>query len=85
CSVIGFCLGHGLTGIVYWPDMLFLTLPQDYTNGKVASVAHELKGPIPVRSFSQFSFECLKGFNTLFGEKEWGIFFEKTGHWPGYF
>nr|GEX29166.1 hypothetical protein [Tanacetum cinerariifolium] len=24
------------------------------------------------------------GFNTLFGEEEWGIFFKKTGHRPGY-
>nr|GFC09278.1 hypothetical protein [Tanacetum cinerariifolium] len=34
--------------------------------------------------FSQFFLECLKGFNTLFGEEEWGIFFKKTGHRPGY-
>nr|GEW09691.1 reverse transcriptase domain-containing protein [Tanacetum cinerariifolium] len=62
----------------------------DCTDSKVASIAHELKGHIPVRSnqdrsFSQFSFECLEGFNTLFGEKKWGIFFKKTGHQPGYF
>nr|GEU46487.1 hypothetical protein [Tanacetum cinerariifolium] len=24
------------------------------------------------------------GFNTLFGEEEWGIFLKKTGHRPGY-
>nr|GFA82386.1 hypothetical protein [Tanacetum cinerariifolium] len=24
------------------------------------------------------------GFNTLFGEEEWGIFLKKTGHWPSY-
>nr|GEU85969.1 hypothetical protein [Tanacetum cinerariifolium] len=35
-------------------------------------------------SFSQFSFEYLKGFNTLFGEEEWGIFLKKTGHRSGY-
>nr|GEW49001.1 reverse transcriptase domain-containing protein [Tanacetum cinerariifolium] len=63
---------------------------RDCTNSKVASIAHEFKGHIPVRSnqdrsFSKLSFECLKGFNTLFGEMEWGIFFEKSGHRPGYF
>nr|GEZ09936.1 GDSL esterase/lipase 1-like [Tanacetum cinerariifolium] len=62
----------------------------DCTNGKVASIAHELKGHILVRSnqdrsFSQLSFECLKGFNTLFGEMECGIFLEKSGHRLGYF
>nr|GFA15766.1 reverse transcriptase domain-containing protein [Tanacetum cinerariifolium] len=63
--------------------------PWDCTDSKVASIAHELKGHILVGSnqdwsFCQFSFECLKGFNTLFGEKEWGIFFKETGHRPSY-
>nr|GEV47789.1 putative ribonuclease H-like domain-containing protein [Tanacetum cinerariifolium] len=58
---------------------------RDCTNSKVASIAHELKGHIPVRSnqdrsFSYLFFECLKGFNTLFRENEWGIFLEKTSH-----
>nr|GFB68275.1 hypothetical protein [Tanacetum cinerariifolium] len=62
----------------------------DCTNGKVASIGHELKGHISVRSnqdrsFSKLYFECLKCLNTLFGENEWGIFFEKSGHRPGYF
>nr|GEZ40587.1 hypothetical protein [Tanacetum cinerariifolium] len=75
--------------IVYRPKMLFLTLPQECTKSKVACIARKLKGKIPVGgnqdwSFSQFSFVCLKGFNTLFGEEEWGIFLKETGHRPGY-
>nr|GEY80922.1 hypothetical protein [Tanacetum cinerariifolium] len=59
----------------------------DCIDSKVACVTHKLKGQILVGgnqdwSFSQFSFKCLKGFNTLFGEKEWGIFLKKTGHRP---
>nr|GEY99455.1 hypothetical protein [Tanacetum cinerariifolium] len=62
---------------------------EDCTYGKVACIAHKLKGQIPVGgnqdwSFSEFSFECLKGFNTHFGEKEWGVFLKKTGYRPGY-
>nr|GEU62025.1 hypothetical protein [Tanacetum cinerariifolium] len=62
---------------------------RDCTDSKVVSIAHELKRKISVggnqdRSFIQFPFECLKGFNTLFGDNEWGIFLEKTGHRPGY-
>nr|GFA49712.1 hypothetical protein [Tanacetum cinerariifolium] len=62
---------------------------EDCTDSKVACIAHELKGQISVRgnrdwSFSQFSFECFKSFNTLFGEKEWGIFFKETSHRSSY-
>nr|GFA76589.1 hypothetical protein [Tanacetum cinerariifolium] len=62
---------------------------EDCTDSKVDCIAHELKGQISVGgnrdwSFSQFSFECFKSFNTLFGEKEWGIFFKETSHRPGY-
>nr|GEW36192.1 reverse transcriptase domain-containing protein [Tanacetum cinerariifolium] len=34
--------------------------------------------------FSQLFLKCLKGFNTLIGEEERGIFFKKTGHRSGY-
>nr|GEV16590.1 hypothetical protein [Tanacetum cinerariifolium] len=62
---------------------------EDHTYGKVACIAHKLKGKVPVRGnqdwcFSQFFLECLKGFNTLFGEEEWGIFLKKTVHRSGY-
>nr|GEU56365.1 hypothetical protein [Tanacetum cinerariifolium] len=62
---------------------------EDRTYGKVACFAHKLKGQVPIKdkqdwSFSQFFLECLKGFNTLFGEERWGIFLKKTGHRPGY-
>nr|GEU46210.1 hypothetical protein [Tanacetum cinerariifolium] len=58
---------------------------EDCTDSKVACIAHEFKGQIPVGgnqdwSFCQSSFKCLKGFNTLFGEERWGIVFKKTGH-----
>nr|GEW32400.1 hypothetical protein [Tanacetum cinerariifolium] len=61
---------------------------EDHTYGKVACIAHKLKGQVLVEDnqdwcFSQFSFECLKGFNTLFREEERGIFLKKTGHRPG--
>nr|GEY91813.1 reverse transcriptase domain-containing protein [Tanacetum cinerariifolium] len=62
---------------------------EDRTYGKVACIAHKLKGKVQIGgnqdwSFCQFFLECLKGFNTLFGEEERGIFLKKTGHRPGY-
>nr|GEU73474.1 hypothetical protein [Tanacetum cinerariifolium] len=60
---------------------------QDHTYGKVACIAHNSKGKsqsgaIKIGALANF-FKCLKGFNTLFGEEEWGIFLRKTGHRPG--
>nr|GEZ90416.1 reverse transcriptase domain-containing protein [Tanacetum cinerariifolium] len=62
---------------------------EDRTYGKVICIADKLEGQVPVAGnqdwcFSQFSFECLKGFNTLFGEEKWDIFLKKMGHRPGY-
>nr|GEU99123.1 hypothetical protein [Tanacetum cinerariifolium] len=62
---------------------------EDRTYGKVACIAHKLKGKVLIGgnqdwSFCQFFLECLKGFNTLFGEEERGIFLKNTGHRPGY-
>nr|GEZ32013.1 hypothetical protein [Tanacetum cinerariifolium] len=64
-------------------------LDEDRTYGKVTCIAYNLKGQVPVGGnqdwcFSQFSLNCLKGFNTLIGEEECGIFVKKTGHRPGY-
>nr|GFC20402.1 hypothetical protein [Tanacetum cinerariifolium] len=69
--------------------MLSFSLPQDRTYGKVTCIAHKLKGQVPIEgnqdwSFSQFSLECLKGFNTLIGEEERSIFSKKTGQQSGY-
>nr|GEX44205.1 reverse transcriptase domain-containing protein [Tanacetum cinerariifolium] len=56
---------------------------EDCTYNKVVCIAHKLKGQISVGGnqdwgFSYFSFECLKGFNTLFGKEEYGIFLKNT-------
>nr|GEW75364.1 ribonuclease H-like domain, reverse transcriptase, RNA-dependent DNA polymerase [Tanacetum cinerariifolium] len=61
----------------------------DCTYGKVACITHKLKGQVPIGgnhdwSFSKKFLECLKGFNTLFGEEEYGIFLKKMGHRSGY-
>nr|GEZ49916.1 hypothetical protein [Tanacetum cinerariifolium] len=61
----------------------------DRTYGKVTRITHKFKGEVLIEgnqdwSFSQFFLECLKAFNTLFGEEERGIFLKKTGHQPSY-
>nr|GEU62492.1 hypothetical protein [Tanacetum cinerariifolium]GEX11218.1 hypothetical protein [Tanacetum cinerariifolium] len=60
-----------------------LLVEEDRTNGKITCVAHKLKGKVPIGGnkdwcFSQFLLECLKGFNTLFGEEEQSILFRNV-------
>nr|GFA78560.1 hypothetical protein [Tanacetum cinerariifolium] len=42
-GVMRFRLGHCFARLVYRPKMLFLTLPEDHTYGKVACITHKLK------------------------------------------
>nr|GEZ38092.1 hypothetical protein [Tanacetum cinerariifolium] len=50
----------------------------------ISSKGKSQSGAIKIEASVNLFFKCLKGFNALFGEKEWGIFLKKTGHRSGY-
>ncbi|GJX37693.1 hypothetical protein Tco_0250996 [Tanacetum coccineum] len=82
-SVVSLSLRSSLVSIVYRLEMLVFSLPEDCPNCKVASIAHQFKGQVPIgsnqnRSLSQFSFKCIKGFDTLFREEKLSLFFKQA-------